>query len=157
MTANEIALIITSSTALATVITQVVTSQISAKSAERIKRVEMQTPQAFDALNEFITAYSNLLTFQDARAYIPDGYNSDDDSSYKLFVIACHKLIPFIPSRSLQQKLCDFMEQILKAGKRTSHETDLQFDELTILLGSALIHSRKHRLKRKPNSQKLQR
>lgn len=144
MTANEIALIITSSTALITILAQIVTARITAKSAERIKQIEMQTPRAFDALNEFVDYYSNLTPKTDSRSYLPQKYEPRTDSAYKIFVESCHKLIPFIKDPSLQVQICNFMEHILENGKCTSHETDLEFDVLTIKIGAAIIQSRKH-------------
>lgn len=149
MTANEITLIISSVTALTAIIAPIVSAHMSARSLERQKRIELRDPLAYEALNEFVHAYSNLNAATDAYFYIRNQDAFSSNANYRAFVVACHNLIPFIPDKNLQKELCEFMDMLLTAGKCSSRETDERFDYITIRIGAALASSSKRPFKRK--------
>lgn len=148
MTATEISLIISSATAFTAIIVPAITARITAKSAERMKKAELHDPRAFDALNELIEAYSHLNAAPNSYAYLHSMESFSANGCYRSFVVACHKIMPYIRQPALQQELCELMETILANSRTTTKETDQKFDQLTIRIGAALINST-NRAKRK--------
>lgn len=148
MTANEITLIITSATALAAIIVPTVTTYISTRSAERMKRIDLRDPRAYDALNEFVKTYSNLNATPGSYSYLDTKDTWGIHAGYKSFVVACHNLLPFINNQALQLEICQFMQLILSNGKSTNQEIDKKFDQLTIRIGSTLVQSRKYQMRK---------
>lgn len=152
MTATEITLIISSVTAFFAIIVPVITAHISTRSAERMKQIELRDPLAFEALSEFTKSYSDLHSVPEAYSYLQSKDGWEINAGYRSFIKACHKLLPLVPDSSLQHELCQFMQAILSNGKTTNRSIDQQFDQLTIRLGAALIHSHKEIKKNRKNT-----
>ena len=131
----EVAVIVALITAIAAVISPVITAAINSRSAEQIKRMELFEANTYSVIAEFVKSYSELT-------------DTDFTQPRLDFLCAAYKVMALIPDVSIQSDLSSLVT-IIGANKRSNAESDKLFGSLMLKISSHLSpKKRKLKLKR---------
>lgn len=113
----DLTVIVALITAIAAVVAPVITAQINARSAERLKRLDFIGAHAYETVAELAKAYSELKE----NNYL---------SANWAFMAASYKVMAQISEPSIQQGLTNLLHTIRDSGGKTTPQTDTEFDSI---------------------------
>lgn len=157
----DIALIMSSITAIAAVIIPVISTAITLRHNEKLKRTELHSPKIYEAVNQLVGAYSNLMRYDDPNFSPPSGLSAEDHKGFirnrnqatyiqfMTFKTACYEIISLIPNAEIHNDLLALLVEL----ERFHHCPDEEHDQLfyATLAKIALVISPKQSNTRKPN------
>lgn len=133
----DIALIMSSITAIAAVIIPVISTVISLKHNEKVKQTELHSPKVYNAVNQLVTAYTNLMRYADQDFINSNNSTSEENKrahvenhklsygKFKVFKAACYDIITLIPNSEIQDDLLTYLSELENRGYRPEHlDTD---------------------------------
>lgn len=102
--------VISSVTAVIAIVAPVISSIITMKSQERMKKHELYTPRVYDALAEMSLKYSQLprrSTATDRDAYHVEYLEALN--KHQEFMASCYTVMSLIPGEGIQQQITDLL------------------------------------------------
>lgn len=140
---SVVTLILTSFTALAAVIGPIISSVITVRSNERIKRFETYSPQMYSAVRNLSKAYSGLprkADFEAASTYNRTVLSEEAPAKYREFSAAAYELMSLMPSSCVQNRTIDLLKELEKE-KYVSEKQDGALQQLMNAIAGELAVS----------------
>lgn len=126
-------LLLTSLTALAAVIGPVVSTCITIRSNERLRREELHTPKVYAAISQMISAFHGLHRQGDRvthSGWDPEQRVRDSQSAYTAFSAACFDLMSLMPNEDIRGQLTYLLQSINSTGFQVSAEHEAVFNQI---------------------------
>lgn len=107
---SVVSAVMSSATAVIAIVAPVISSIITVRSQERMKRNELYTPRVYNALAEMSLRYSQLPRYPTAtddeamRAEYLEALNK-----HREFMAACYTVMSLIPGEGIQQQITDLL------------------------------------------------
>lgn len=149
MSTIDLPILLTSITALAAVIGPVVSTCITVRSNERLRRDELYAPKLYSAISQVIVAFHRLHRKDDFITYA--GWDLDlrtksTYESYTNFSVSCFELMSLLPDEGIRSQLTDLLSVIGSAGFQVSPENEVAFNQIVSEISHFLSRvSSKHR------------
>lgn len=140
MDISVVTLILTSLTALAAVIGPIISSVITVKSNERVKRFEQYTPQLYAAVKRFTEAYSKFkraMDYSGADKHRQEFLKGQAPEIYREFSAAAYDVISFVPNPEIHEMIIDLLSD-LEYSWKVGTEEDKKFQEIAAAIAKDL-------------------
>ena len=125
----DVTVVVALITALAAIISPVVTAAINSRSAVKLKKLELFETNVHLAVAELAKGYSELI----------DGVHL---AKYWAFNTAAYKVMALIPDHDIQSKLTSLLTQIRNNNGKVNEGTSKQFDAIILDISNYLAISK---------------
>lgn len=132
MTASEFFEALPTITAIVAIIAPVVSTALTLRSNERVKRLEISAPLMRSATTKLISAYAAIQRLSDG------GEEYALNSQMATFRTACYELASLVPEPSLQTRIFAFSDSVLSNGLICPSE---EKDEFQAILAAVSIYT----------------
>lgn len=146
---TDIALIMSSITAIAAVIIPVISTAITLRHNEKIKRTELHSPKIYDAVNQLVITYFNLLhygdpdtkykpwtTIEESRAN-KEAFSDLKFSRFKPFKIACYNVLSLISDETVHREILELINTLEERFQNPDQDTDAAFERVLLRISKA--------------------
>lgn len=123
---TDVTVVVALITALAAIIAPIITALITSKSAEKLKRMELNEANIHLSVAELAKGYSELI---DNQGYL---------EPYWAFITAAYKVMAQIHERDIQTKLALLLSQIRTNDGTATDETTALFDAIILDISNYL-------------------
>lgn len=134
MDISIISVILSSLTAFAAVIGQIISAVITVRSRERTKRYEIYAPKVYSTVQRLTAAYSsfpNRVEFTSAGNQERDTMTESACASFKELSASALELMSLLPDMDIHNQVIVLLES-MDSVSYTSEEQDLMFHNLTL-------------------------
>lgn len=141
MDTGNLALILSSVTAIAAVIVPAITTAKTIKSNERMKRLELYSPRLFDAVKRMVDTYSQLK--RSDQLDNPNGQELSESEKVESrilcsdFFAACCEVMSLIDNNQIQIKLSTLIDD-LDSSPVIDSSSDYTFQQITAAIASEI-------------------
>ena len=139
---SAITALVSAITAIIAIIAPALVSIHSAKSQERLKRMEIHEPRVYDALAEMAEMYAHLSREHRSDADFEKEYHAAMDKFY-CFSATCYKVMTLIPDKEIQAKIATLISDSSAFSPSVRHDT--QFNEIMADITAYLQKGKKRR------------
>lgn len=133
MTTVDLPLLLTSVTALAAVIGPVVSTCITIRSTERLRREELRAPKVYAAISQLINAFHGLHRQNDRVSHSGwdlEQHNKHIREAYTTFSVACFEVMSLMNNEEIRDNLSALLDWICSSNFYVSAEHECTFHQV---------------------------
>lgn len=156
MDISVISLILSSVTAIVAVIGPIVSSVITLKSNESLKRLDLYSPRVYEAAQKFMMLYSKIPRYEDLEWKTELEFSNACKKArgpIKEFIAAGYEVASLMPNENIQQNLLSLISK-MQYRSSADEDTDVLFYDVIKSIAPTLAPNKSKRKKCKSRQKK---